>query len=126
MVWVFLYYYYYYFVGFFFHFLCSPKVPHVVVHSGSHNRQVFTSAGLRLHNHISDSLQTRVCSRKPLLLPHQRKPLSCSASSRVTSFTLNMFCRMRLTSSCCFLSGWSPLSRQVLFLVRRIPPSMRC
>lgn len=54
-------------------------------------------------------------SPRQLLLPRQRKPPANSARSRVMCFTLYMLCRMRLTSSCCVLSGWSPFSRKALF-----------
>jgi len=41
----------------------------------------YLCAGLCLSNRVSDALWTRVCSPKHVLLPHQRKPLSCQQAA---------------------------------------------
>jgi len=100
-------------------------VPDVLVHSGADNSRVFMcwtvftqSCFWRV---VDQGLLTKAC-----VIATPEKATILSTSSRVMSFTLNMFCRMRLTSFCCFWSGWCPLSRQALSWVRRIPHAMGC
>lgn len=107
----------------FFCLLFSPKVPHVLVRSGANNSQVsYKCWAVFIQPYFWFVVDQGLVTKASIIaIPEE----ACSTSSRVMSFTLNMFCRMWLTSSC-FLSGWCPLSRQAVLLIRRIPHATRC
>lgn len=81
-------------------------------------------AGLCSHSPAADTLWTRACSPRRLFLPHQRKPLSSSASSRAMRFTLNV-----LQDAIHFLLlclEWVVPVQRASVVLRSVPCTMGC